>query len=90
LSLSDAALDHIVSAGYDPTYGARPLKRAIQRQLENPIATKILENVFFAGDKILIDCVDGQLIFGKETEAQTLPEGPEEDFTPVEVEVLYN
>jgi ATP-dependent Clp protease ATP-binding subunit ClpB len=88
LSLSDAALDHIVSAGYDPTYGARPLKRAIQRQLENPIATKILENVFLAGDKILIDCVDGQLIFGKETEAQTLPEGPEENITAVEVEVL--
>lgn len=88
LFLSDAALDHIVSAGYDPTYGARPLKRAIQRQLENPIATKILENVFLAGDKILIDCVDGQLIFGKETEVQTLPEGPEENITAVEVEVL--
>ncbi len=90
LSLSDAALDHIVSAGYDPTYGARPLKRAIQRQLENPIATKILENVFLAGDKILIDCVDGQLIFGKETELETLSEEPEEDVTAVEVEVLFN
>lgn len=88
LSLSDAALDHIVSAGYDPTYGARPLKRAIQRQLENPIATKILENTFVAGDKILIDCVDGQLIFDKEIEPTTLPEEPEENITAVEVEVL--
>jgi ATP-dependent Clp protease ATP-binding subunit ClpB len=90
LSLSDAALDHIVSAGYDPTYGARPLKRAIQRQLENPIATQILENTFVAGDKILIDCVDSRLIFDKEIEPITLPEEPEENITAVEVEVLSN
>jgi ATP-dependent Clp protease ATP-binding subunit ClpB len=88
LSLSDAALDHIVSAGYDPTYGARPLKRAIQRQLENPIATKILENTFVAGDKILIGCVDGQLVFDKQTDPETLAEDPEENITAVEVEVL--
>ncbi|MBE9194664.1 ATP-dependent chaperone ClpB [Synechocystis sp. LEGE 06083] len=88
LFLSDAALDHIVNVGYDPTYGARPLKRAIQRQLENPIATKILENVFVAGDKILIDCVDNQLIFDKETEPETKVEESVEDVTMVEVEVL--
>jgi ATP-dependent Clp protease ATP-binding subunit ClpB len=70
LSLSESALDHIVSAGYDPVYGARPLKRAIQRELENPIATKILENAFMAGDKILIDCVDNHLVFGKQEEVQ--------------------
>ena len=88
LSLTYAALDHIVSAGYDPTYGARPLKRAIQRQLENPIATKILENTFVAGDKILIGCVDGQLVFDKQTDPETLAEDPEENITAVEVEVL--
>ncbi len=68
LQLTDMALDHIVTAGYDPTYGARPLKRAIQRELENPIATKILENTFVAEDTILIDCVENQLMFSKQEE----------------------
>lgn len=63
LKLSPIALDHLVAAGYDPVYGARPLKRAIQRELENPIATKILENAFSEGDTILVDCVEGRLCF---------------------------
>jgi ATP-dependent Clp protease ATP-binding subunit ClpB len=95
LSLSESALDQIVSAGYDPVYGARPLKRAIQRELENPIATKILENAFMAGDKILIDCVDNQLVFGKQEEvkeeamSETREAHAVEDDVPlVEVEVL--
>jgi ATP-dependent Clp protease ATP-binding subunit ClpB len=88
LSLSASALDHIVSAGYDPVYGARPLKRAIQRELENPIATKILENAFMAGDKILIDCVDNKLVFGKQEEAQEDAIAVEDDLPLVEVEVL--
>ncbi|MFM7441916.1 MAG: AAA family ATPase, partial [Snowella sp.] len=88
LSLSPSALDHIVSAGYDPVYGARPLKRAIQRELENPIATKILENAFMAGDRILIDCVDNKLIFGKQEEAQEDAITVEDDLPLVEVEVL--
>ena len=66
IELSPAALDRIVDVGYDPIYGARPLKRAIQRELRNPIATKILENAFTAGDTILVDCVDGHLTFTKE------------------------
>jgi ATP-dependent Clp protease ATP-binding subunit ClpB len=88
LSLSESALDQIVSAGYDPVYGARPLKRAIQRELENPIATKILENAFMAGDKILIDCVDNQLVFGKQEETQEAAIALEDDVPLVEVEVL--
>ena len=88
LSLSDSALDHIVSAGYDPVYGARPLKRAIQRELENPIATKILENAFMAGDRILIDCVDNQLVFGKQEEVQEEAIIVEDDVPLVEVEVV--
>ena len=88
LSLSESALDHIVSAGYDPVYGARPLKRAIQRELENPIATKILENAFMAGDKILIDCVDNHLVFGKQEEVQEAAIAVEDDVPLVEVEVL--
>jgi ATP-dependent Clp protease ATP-binding subunit ClpB len=88
LALSDSALDHIVNSGYDPVYGARPLKRAIQRELENPIATKILENAFVAGDRILIDCVDNKLIFGKQEEAQEDAIAVEDDVPLVEVEVL--
>jgi ATP-dependent Clp protease ATP-binding subunit ClpB len=63
LELTPNALNYIVDVGYDPVYGARPLKRAIQRELENPIATKILELKFVEGDTIYIDCVDNQLIF---------------------------
>jgi ATP-dependent Clp protease ATP-binding subunit ClpB len=67
LELSAAALDHIVDAGYDPVYGARPLKRAIQRELENPIATKILENAFIEGDTIIVDWHEGSLSFSTES-----------------------
>ncbi len=65
IELSPAALDRIVDVGYDPVYGARPLKRAIQRELRNPIATKILENAFGAGDTIFVDCVDDRLTLSK-------------------------
>jgi ATP-dependent Clp protease ATP-binding subunit ClpB len=63
LHLTDAALDHLVDAGYDPIYGARPLKRAIQRELENPIATKLLELAFTEGDAILVDFKNNSLVF---------------------------
>ncbi len=63
--ITPAALDHVVEIGYDPVYGARPLKRAIQRELENPIATKILENTFIEGDTIVVDCIQNQLTFQK-------------------------
>jgi len=65
VEISQAAADHIVEAGYDPVYGARPLKRAIQRELENAIATKILENAFVPGDTIFIDYADNALMFNK-------------------------
>jgi ATP-dependent Clp protease ATP-binding subunit ClpB len=65
LELSDAAKNHITDVGYDPVYGARPLKRAIQRELENPLANKILENAFVEGDTIAIDCVNNHLQFRK-------------------------
>ncbi|MFN3678826.1 ATP-dependent chaperone ClpB [Thermosynechococcus sp.] len=63
LRLTPAALDHLVAAGFDPVYGARPLKRAIQRELENPLAVKLLEEVFAPGDTILVDFVNGELAF---------------------------
>lgn len=66
LELTDGAIDHVVEAGYEPTFGARPLKRAIQRELENPIANKILEADFMEGDRIVVECVDGVLKFVKQ------------------------
>jgi ATP-dependent Clp protease ATP-binding subunit ClpB len=58
IQLSPAAQDYLADVGYDPIYGARPLKRAIQRELQNPIATKILETTFGEGDTIFVDCTD--------------------------------
>jgi ATP-dependent Clp protease ATP-binding subunit ClpB len=63
LELSDAATEAIADAGWDPAYGARPLKRAIQRLLENPLALRLLEGDFVAGDTIRVDAQNGDLIF---------------------------
>ncbi|MBD2210733.1 ATP-dependent chaperone ClpB [Calothrix sp. FACHB-156] len=63
--ISAAACDYLVETGYDPVYGARPLKRAIQREVENPIATKLLENTFIPGDTIFIDKGEAGLSFSK-------------------------
>lgn len=71
IELSPSAQDRIVEIGYDPAYGARPLKRAIQRELQNPIATMILDSTFTAGDKIVVDCVEERLTFDKES-SQTI------------------
>ena len=65
LEISKAACDYLVNVGYDPVYGARPIKRAIQREVENPIATKILENTFISGDTIVINKEDKGLSFRK-------------------------
>ncbi|HZW86557.1 MAG TPA: ATP-dependent chaperone ClpB [Gallionella sp.] len=65
LDISDAALKEIANAGFDPVYGARPLKRAIQGQLENPLAKLILEGRFAAKDTIKVDCVNGVMKFEK-------------------------
>jgi ATP-dependent Clp protease ATP-binding subunit ClpB len=65
LVVSDAALDQLGEAGFDPVYGARPLKRAIQQELENPLALDILAGRFAAGDVIGVDVEDGGLRFSK-------------------------
>jgi ATP-dependent Clp protease ATP-binding subunit ClpB len=69
LQLSDAALDLLGEAGFDPVYGARPLKRAIQTQLENPLAQEILAGRFGPGDAIEVDVQEGRLAFVKATGA---------------------
>jgi ATP-dependent Clp protease ATP-binding subunit ClpB len=65
LELTDAAKEVIAEAGWDPAYGARPLKRAIQRLLENRLAVRLLEGDFAAGDTILVDAQNGDLVFMK-------------------------
>ena len=65
LRIDDQAFDILIDAGFDPVYGARPLKRAIQQQVENTLAQKILAGDFTAGDTILIGAEDGKLNFTK-------------------------
>jgi ATP-dependent Clp protease ATP-binding subunit ClpB len=65
LTLDDSARDLIGEAGFDPVYGARPLKRAIQQQIENPLAQKILQGSFGPGDRIKVTARAGQLVFEK-------------------------
>ena len=65
LMVSDAAFDLLGNVGFDPVYGARPLKRAIQAQLENPLAQKILSGAFVNGDTIEVGNDGGHLVFAK-------------------------
>jgi ATP-dependent Clp protease ATP-binding subunit ClpB len=65
LEISDSALMLLGNVGFDPVYGARPLKRAIQTQLENPLAQKILAGEFVGGDTIHVDAEGGKLAFRK-------------------------
>lgn len=65
LSVDDRAFDQLIDAGFDPVYGARPLKRAIQQQVENSLAQKILNGDFLPGDTILIQGENGHLNFSK-------------------------
>jgi ATP-dependent Clp protease ATP-binding subunit ClpB len=65
LTISDEALDQLGEAGFDPVYGARPLKRAIQQHLANNLAQEILGGKFIAGDVIAVDIQDHQLMFKK-------------------------
>ena len=63
--VEDSALAELAQAGFDPVFGARPLKRAIQQQLENPLAKAILEGKFAAKDTIRVVCENGIMRFNK-------------------------
>ncbi|HSD17014.1 MAG TPA: AAA family ATPase, partial [Thermomonas sp.] len=65
IELSDKAFDLLGNVGFDPVYGARPLKRAIQQQLENPLAQAILSGAFGSGDVVRVDAEGGKLVFVK-------------------------
>ncbi len=73
LELTDSAKELIAETGWDPAYGARPLKRAIQRLLENPLALELLEGRFAEGDTIRVDVEDGELDFERAQTAASVP-----------------
>jgi ATP-dependent Clp protease ATP-binding subunit ClpB len=63
LELTDAAREHLATAGYDPTFGARPLKRLIQRELQDPLAMRMLSGEVIDGDRVVVDAGDDGLSF---------------------------
>ena len=65
VELSEAAKDFLVREGYDPVYGARPLKRALQRRLLDPLALRVLEGAFREGDTVAVDVAGDELSFAK-------------------------
>jgi ATP-dependent Clp protease ATP-binding subunit ClpB len=65
LEVTDPAKELIAEEGWDPAYGARPLKRALQRLIENPLALQLLEGRFAEGDTVLVDARDGEIVFEK-------------------------
>jgi ATP-dependent Clp protease ATP-binding subunit ClpB len=76
LVLSPEAMNYVAEVGYDPVYGARPLKRAIQRELENPIANLLLEQKFMPGDTICVDRSEEGLSFSSKPPVLEKPSSP--------------
>jgi ATP-dependent Clp protease ATP-binding subunit ClpB len=70
LELTEAATELVAEAGWDPQYGARPLKRALQRLVENPLASRLLQGEFEAGDVVRVDADGGGLVFRKASAAE--------------------
>jgi ATP-dependent Clp protease ATP-binding subunit ClpB len=70
IELADEAKAFLAEAGWDPTYGARPLKRALQRLVENPLALRLLEGEFEEGDTVRVDAENGELVFEKAPAAE--------------------
>ena len=84
LQMSEAAIDHVANVGYDPSYGARPLKRAIQRELENPLATLILEDNFSEGSTVKIGLNKaGELTFKMKAPALAIQEDNSEEVSEI-------
>ncbi|MEM7293051.1 MAG: ATP-dependent chaperone ClpB [Pseudomonadota bacterium] len=69
LHVSDAVLDQLAEAGFDPVYGARPLKRSIQHLLENPLSQALLEGRFSPGVQIVAELLDGEVVFDEASQA---------------------
>lgn len=71
VQVTDAAVEAIAAEGFDPVYGARPLRRAIQSRIEDPLAEKLLEGAFQAGDSVTVDYAEGVFRFDKPDAAPT-------------------
>ncbi len=65
ISLTDSAKDLLAKQGFDPAYGARPLKRLMQQKIQDELATRILDNEIKADDKIIVDAKNEELVFDK-------------------------
>jgi ATP-dependent Clp protease ATP-binding subunit ClpB len=65
LNLTEAARQHLAETGYDPVYGARPLKRVIQREVQDPLALALLRGQFAEGERVQVNARDGQIVFEK-------------------------
>jgi ATP-dependent Clp protease ATP-binding subunit ClpC len=63
LTLTEAAREFLVQKGYDPQYGARPMRRAVERHLEDPLAEEILRGALHEGDPVQVDVADDKLVF---------------------------
>jgi ATP-dependent Clp protease ATP-binding subunit ClpC len=70
LQLDEKAKDFLVSKGYDPLYGARPMRRAVERMLEDPLAEEILKGVFHEGEPLLVTMGDDRLVFSQKAAAE--------------------
>jgi len=75
LTMTDAARELLSTEGYDPQYGARPLRRAIRRLVENPLSDDLLRGTFSPGDEITLDARDGQVVFEKKREPVSADKG---------------
>jgi len=73
VELTDGARTLLGDMGYDPTYGARPLKRVIQKHLVNPLAVGLLQGDYAAGDTVTVDAADGELRFERAQQAAAAP-----------------
>jgi ATP-dependent Clp protease ATP-binding subunit ClpB len=72
LEISEAAKDHLAREGYDPAFGARPLKRALQREIIDPLAMRLLEGTFKPGDTVFVNMHDGKLALELEPEPMSV------------------
>jgi ATP-dependent Clp protease ATP-binding subunit ClpC len=70
VTLTESAKTWLADKGFDPIYGARPLRRAIERFVENPLSSKILAGEYGEGDKVLVDQVNDELVFTKKATKQ--------------------
>ncbi len=73
LELTEAARELLVNEGYDPQFGARPLRRAVQRLLEDPLAEKVLEHGLSEGDVVLADAQEGAIVPAAAAEPEPAP-----------------